>query len=158
MPVLHDGLIYVTAGGDIWWGKRESQLICFDPAGEGDLTKSGMKWSYPIDHHCCSTPSVVDGLVYVADCDGRVHCVDAKTGKAHWIHDAGREMWSSTLVADGKVFVGTRRGDFWILKAGKKLEVLSEIRLDSPIISTAQAADGVLYICTSKTLIAVGKK
>ena len=67
-------------------------------------------------------------------------------------------MWSSTLVADGKVYAGTNSSIYWILKADIKLEVLSEIRLDSPIHSTAQAANGVLYVCTSKTLIAVKKK
>jgi len=158
MPVVHDGRVYVTAGGDIWWGKRQSQLLCFDPAGQGDLTESGLVWSYAIDHHCCATPSVSGGLVYVTDCAGMVHCVDAKTGKAHWVHDAGREMWSSTLVADGKIYVGTRQGIFWVLAAGKEKKVLSEIRLDSPIISTAVAADGVLYVCTSKTLYAVKEK
>ncbi|MBN2021465.1 MAG: PQQ-binding-like beta-propeller repeat protein [Pirellulales bacterium] len=157
MPVFCDGRVYVTAGGDIWWGKRKAWLMCIDAAGEGDLTARGPVWSYPLEEHCCSTPAVRDGLVYAADCGGKVHCVDAQTGKPHWVHDAGREIWASTLVADGKVYVGTRRGDLWVLAAGKEKRVLSSIRLDDPIIGTCTVANGTLYVATMKTLYALGR-
>ena len=76
----------------------------------GDMTERGLVWSYPLDGHCCSTPAIHEGLVYVADCGGKVHCVDARSGQPYWVHDAGGEIWASTLVADGKVYIGTRRG------------------------------------------------
>ncbi len=155
MPVFHNGRIYVTVGGDIWWGKNRAWLKCIDATKTGDITESGLLWSYPVEHHCCSTPSIHDGLVYVADCAGKVHCVDAQTGHPYWVHDAGREIWASTLVADGKVFIGTRAGEFWILAAGKKKRVLSSIRLDAPVISTSIAADGTLYVGTMTRLYAL---
>jgi len=155
MPVFHDGRVYVTVGGDIWWGKNEAWLKCIDAAGSGDITQTGLLWSYPLDRHCCSTPSVADGLVYAADCGGKVHCVDAQTGRPYWVHDAGGEMWGSTLVADGKVYVGTRRGEFWVLAAGKEKRVLSSIRLDAAVISTPVAANGVLYVGTMTRLYAL---
>jgi outer membrane protein assembly factor BamB len=155
MPVFHDGRIYVTVGGDIWWGKHEAWLKCIDATGQDDVTESGLLWSYPVDRHCCSTPSIHEGLVYVADCGGKVHCVDAQTGHPYWVHDAGRDIWASTLVADGKVYIGTRRGDFWVLATGKEKRVLSSIRLDAPVISTPVAAGGTLYVGTMTRLYAV---
>lgn len=155
MPVFHEGRVYVTYGGDIWWGKHEAWLKCFEARGEGDITASALRWTYPVERHCCSTPSVCDGLVYAADCGGKVHCVDAETGRPYWVHDAEAEIWASTLVADGKVYVGTRRGHFWVLAAGKQRRVLSMVRLDAPVISTAVAADGVLYVGTMTRLYAV---
>ena len=157
MPVFHDGRVYVTVGGDIWWGKNQAWLKCIDATKTGDITESGLLWSYPVERHCCSTPSVHDGLVYVADCGGKVHCVDARTGRPYWVHDAGGEMWASTLVADGKVYAGTRRRDFWVLAAGKQKRVLSSIRLDSPVISTPVAANGTLYVGTMTRLYALRK-
>jgi len=154
-PVFADGRLYVTHGGDIWWGKHQAWLKCLDATGTGDVTQTGLAWSYPLGRHCCSTPSVADGLVYAADCDGRVHCVDAATGKALWVHDARGEIWASTLVADGKVYVGTRRGDFWVLAAGRTKKVLSTIRLEDPIHATAVAANGTLYVATMRTLYAL---
>jgi len=157
IPVFHDGRIYVTVGGDIWWGKNEAWLKCIDASGKGDVTESGLLWSYPVGRHCCSTPSIHDGLVYVADCDGKLHCVDARTGHPYWVHDAGLEIWASTLLADGKVYIGTRRGDFCVLAAGKKERGLSSIRLDDPVISTPVAAHGTLYVGMMTRLYALQK-
>jgi outer membrane protein assembly factor BamB len=154
-PVIHQGRLYVTVGGDIWWGKHEAWLQCIDATQTGDVTKSALRWSYPLDRHCCSTPSVHNGLVFVADCGGKVHCVDAETGKPFWVHDAGAEMWSSTLVADGKVYVGTRRGDFWILAADKSPRVIQSLRLEDPVVSTCVAANGTLFVGTMTRLYAL---
>jgi outer membrane protein assembly factor BamB len=157
MPVFLDGRLYVTVGGDIWWGKEEAWLKCIDATGTGDVTANGLLWSYPVERHCCSTPSIHNGLAYVADCGGKVHCVDAQTGRPYWVHDAGREIWASTLVADDKVYIGTRRGDFWVLAAGKEKRVLSSTHLDDPIISTPVAANGTLYVGTMTRLYALQK-
>jgi len=156
-PVIHNGRVYVTAGGDIWWGKRQSWLTCFRPGGTGDITRSNLAWSFEMKTHCCSTPSVAGGLVYVADCRGNVHCLDANTGELQWTHDAGGEMWSSTLVADGKIYIGTRRGVFWILSAGKEKRVLCSVELDDPIISTCAAANGAVYFATYARLYALAR-
>lgn len=155
MPVFHRGRVYVTYGGDIWWGKRQSWLKCIDATGTNDVRNSREIWSYELNSHCCSTPSVHDGLVFVTDCGGYIHCVDTKTGKPYWTHDTGDEIWASTLVADGKVYIGTRRGNFWVLAADRNKKIISSIKLDSPMHGSPVAANGVLYIATMKKLYAV---
>jgi outer membrane protein assembly factor BamB len=60
-------------------------------------------------------------------------------------------------VADGKVYAGSRRGDFCILAADKEKKVLSSIDLDSPISSTPVAANGTIYISTQTRLYAAKK-
>ena len=156
-PVFHNGRVYVTYGGDIWWGKNQAWLKCFDARGSGDITHSGQIWTYPVVEHCCSTPSVYEGLVFVADCSGMVHCVDAETGKPCWTHQTKGDIWASTLVADGKVYVGTRRHDFYVLAAGREKKLISSTELDSPMCSSPVAANGVLYITALKKLYAVKK-
>jgi len=155
MAVFHDNRVYVTYGGDIWWGKHEAWLKCFDATGSGDITRSAELWRYPVSRHCCSSPSVYNGMVIVADCGGFVHCVDAETGRAYWTHDTGSEIWASTLVADGKVYIGTRRGVFLVFAASREKKVISSIKLDSPIHGSPVAANGVLYVTTMKNLYAV---
>ncbi len=155
MPVFHQGKLYVTCGGDIWWGKHQAWLKCIDAEGDGDITHTNLLWSYPLDRHCCSTPSVWQGMVFVADCGGKVHCVDAATGQPYWVHDAGGGIWGSTLVADGKLYVGTRRGDFWTLAADKEKHVLAHVELGEPINNCAVAANGTLYVATMSQLFAL---
>lgn len=149
MPVFHEGKVYVTFGGDVWWGKNQAWLRCLDAATGKAL------WTYPLKRHVMCTPAVRDGLVYVGDSGGMVHCVDAATGQGVWVHDAGAEMWASTLVADGKVYAGTRSGTFWVLAAGREKKVLSSVKLDSAIHGTPMAANGVLYVPTMTTLHAL---
>jgi len=156
-PVFYNGRVYVTYGGDIWWGKNQAWLKCFDASGSGDITHSGQIWTYPVVEHCCSTPSVYEGLVFVADCSGMVHCVDAETGKPCWTHQTKGDIWASTLVADGKVYIGTRQCDFYVLAASREKKLISSTELDSPMCGTPVAANGALYVTTLKKLYAVKK-
>jgi outer membrane protein assembly factor BamB len=155
MPVFYNNRIYVTLGGDIWWGKRQSWLKCFDATGTGSTTASAEIWAYPMPHHCCSTPAIHDGMVFVGDCGRTFHCVDAETGKPCWRHQTRGGIWASALVADGKVYVGTRSREFLVFAAGKQKKIISSIELDSPINGSPAAANGVLYIATMRKLYAV---
>jgi len=152
--VFHRDRVYVTAGGDLWWGKKEAWLKCIDATQRGDITESGEIWSYPLGLHSCSTPAVSGGLVFVGDSGKKLHCVDAATGQPCWTHDLDRDVWGSALVADGKVHVGTRGGGFWVFEAAREKRLLAFTELGAPISSTPVAANGVLYVSTMKRLYA----
>ncbi|MDQ3622016.1 MAG: PQQ-binding-like beta-propeller repeat protein [Verrucomicrobiota bacterium] len=153
MPVVLGNRLFVAGGGDVFWGKNEAWLKCVDAARPGD--SAAELWSRPLDKHTLSTPAVRDGLVFVTDTARKIHCVDAATGQPYWIQETKGDFWASPLVADGKVYCGTRKGDFWVLAADKKKEVLSSIDLKSPISATATAANGVLYVATMSNLYAI---
>jgi outer membrane protein assembly factor BamB len=156
MPVLQDGRLYITLGGDIWWGKRQAWLQCIDvAAGPANSPEPELLWSHKLSQHCSATPAIYDGLAFVADCGRLIHCVDAGTGEVYWTHETKGDMWASPLVADGKVYIGTRRKDFWVLAAARRKDVLSMSELDSPIASCAMAANGVLYVTTMRKLYAL---
>lgn len=154
MPVVHDGRLYVTVGGDLWWGKEQVWLQCIDLAGTGDVTRTALRWAYPLVEHSMTTPAVQGGLVFVGDSGKTFHCVDAATGQACWTHAVEGEVWASALVADGKVYVGTRSGWFYVFAAAREKRLLSSLRLDSPVSGTCVAANGTLYVTTMKQLYA----
>jgi len=155
MPVFYRNRVYVAGGGDVFWGKNEAWLKCIDATRKGDVTTNGLVWSYPLGRHVLSTPAIHDGLVFIADCGRSVHCLDAETGKAYWTHEIKGDVWASPLVADGKVYLGTRSGGFWVFAASKEKRVLSSIEIGSPISATTTAANGVLYVATMNRLYAV---
>ncbi|HEY2341579.1 MAG TPA: PQQ-binding-like beta-propeller repeat protein [Chthoniobacteraceae bacterium] len=149
MPVFSDNRLYVAGGGDLWWGKNQAWLQCVDPAaGSGDITPKAGLWRAALDRHVMSTPAIHDGLLFIADCGKKLHCFDAATGEAYWAQDLEGEVWASPLVADGKVYLGTRHGDFWIMSASKEKRVLQTVRFGKPISGTATAANGALYVAT----------
>jgi outer membrane protein assembly factor BamB/pimeloyl-ACP methyl ester carboxylesterase len=155
MPVFHDNRVYVTVGGDVWWGKNQAWLKCIDATRTGDITRDGEVWSYPLDRHSMCTPSVWGGMVFVADSGRKIHCVDAATGKPVWVHETRGDSWASTLAADGKVYAATRNGEVWILATSREKQVLGCIDMDSPIHGSPVAANGVLYVATMKNLYAL---
>lgn len=155
MPVFYKDRIYVAVGGDIWWGKEKSWLKCIDATQRGDITATGARWSFEMAQHCVSTPAIAEGLLFVTDCAGLVHCLDAETGTEYWSHELKKECWGSALVADGKVYAGSMGGDFCVLAASKEKQVLATIKLDSATASTPAAANGVLYVTTLNQLYAL---
>jgi len=155
MPVFQHGQLFVAGGGDIWWGKNEAWLKCINATQTGDITTNGLEWSYPLEKHVMSTAAVQEGLVFIADCGRRFHCVDAKTGQPCWTHEVKGEVWASPYVADGKVYLGTRSGNFYVFTASREKQVLAELELGDPISATTTAANGVLYVATMQNLYAV---
>jgi outer membrane protein assembly factor BamB len=155
--VFHQDRVYVAIGQDPRHGRGRGMLHCIQADGNGDVTQSGRVWTYDKIDRSMSTASIANGLLFIADYPGRIHCLDAETGHCHWIHETNAEIWGSTLVADGKVFVGTQKG-FWVLAADKEKKVLSEVRLGSPMWASPIAANGVLYVTSQKYLWAVAKE
>jgi outer membrane protein assembly factor BamB len=155
LPVFVDGALYVAGGGDIFWGKNEAWLKRLDFEVKDRTINVKESWVHQLGRHVLSTPAVKDGLVYIADVNKEVQCVDAKIGALVWKHEAKGEFWSSPLVADGKVFIGSRRGDFLVFAAGREKKVLGVMELKDPIAATAVAANGVLYVATARNLYAL---
>jgi len=151
-PVFHGNRVYVAIGRDPRHGPGRGALHCIDATGTGDISLSGRIWCDDQIDRTLSTPSVVEGLVYIPDLTGRLHCFDADTGRRHWTFDTGAETWGSTLVADGKVYLVTKKS-FHVLAAGKEKKVLSSIR--SGADCTPIAADGVVYVVLRGTLYAL---
>ncbi len=153
-PVFHTNRIYVAIGQDPAHGRGKGMLHCIDATKTGDITASGTIWSYGGVERTMSTVAVADGLVYCADFGGHLHCVDADTGACVWVHDTTSDIWGSPFVADGKVYLGTKK-NLWVFATGRRPRVLSEIRLGSPVYSTPITANGVLYVASQQYLWAV---
>jgi outer membrane protein assembly factor BamB len=100
---------------------------CFDPADKRNA-KSALAWGFGGKNdrtfavrdfrfgRTMSTGCVADGVVYAAELRGLLHCLDAATGKRHWVIDLKGAIWGGPFFADGKVFVPTEAGDLYVLK------------------------------------------
>lgn len=156
-PVFYGNRVYVPIGQDPAHGRGKGMLHCIDATLRGEITQSGRIWTYDGLDRSISTVAVADGLVYAPDIAGRLHCLDAQTGECCWVHETGAETWASPLVADGKIYLGTKE-DFFIFAAGREPQVLAEIRLGAPVYTSAIAANGVLYVASQQYLWAVADR
>ena len=154
-PVFSGGLLFMSVGQDPDHPNGVGHTYCVNPARKGDITESGRVWQYDRIGRSISTAAVADGLVYVADMKGVVHCLDVNTGKPYWTYDSLSPVWGSPLVADGKVYVGDQDGDVAVLKAGTELKKIAEIDMGASVYSTPVPANGVLYVMTRSDLYAI---
>jgi outer membrane protein assembly factor BamB len=157
MPVFQNGRLYVAGGGDLFWGKNEAWLKCIDATKTGNITTNGEVWSSTLERHVISTPAVAGELTFIADCGRKLHCLETATGKSVWTHDISGECWASPMIADGKLFLGTRSGHFYIMSATREKREISHLEFGTPISATTTAANGVLYVATMTHLYAVAK-
>ncbi len=154
-PVFYKNRVYVAVGQDPEHGEGVGNLTCIDATKTGDITKTGKIWSYDKIHRSLSTVTITpDGLLFVGDFSGFVHCLDAETGAVHWVHDMKAHIWGSTLGADGKIYCGDEDGDVVVFAASKEKKILSQINLGAPVYSTPVAANGELFIHSNTHLFA----
>ena len=156
-PVFHEGRVYVAVGQDPAHKRGKGLLTCIDASKTGDTTKSGCVWTYDGIERTLGSVAISDGLLYAADLSGKLHCLEAATGKPLWVHESKLESWGTPLVADGKVFLGA--GQFLlVMAAGREERPLGRISLGQPSYGTPVAANGTLYVASEKYLWAVQKK
>jgi outer membrane protein assembly factor BamB len=154
-PVFNAGRVFISVGQDPDGGNGVGHTYCIDPAKRGDITESGKVWQYDKINRSISTTAITDGLVYIADLKGLLHCLDAATGKPHWTYDMMAPVWGSPLAADGKVFLGDQDGDVAVFKSGAEMKRVAEIDMGGSVYSTPVPANGVLYIMTPSMLYAI---
>jgi outer membrane protein assembly factor BamB len=106
-------------------------------------------------HRSCGTVSIKDNVLIIADFSGLVHCLDAKTGKRHWIHDMLAASWGSPLIVDGKAYIGDEDGDVTIVKLSPEKKIIGEVNMGNSVYSTPVVANNVLYIANKSTLYAI---
>jgi outer membrane protein assembly factor BamB len=141
----------VALGQDPSHGRGKGMLLCLDATQTGDITRTGVIWRYGDIDRSLATVAVAEGLVYITDIAGRLHCLDAQTGQRCWVYETNEETWGGPLVADGKIYFGTSKS-FYIMAAGRQPKLLSKVHMAAPVYSTPIAANGVLYIASNRYL------
>jgi len=154
-PVFSGGKVFMSVGQDPDSGNGVGHTYCIDPAQRGDITESGRVWQYDKINRSISTAAISDGLVYISDFKGVLHCLDVKTGKPYWTFDIQSPIWGSPLVAEGKVYLGDADGDVAVFKAGTEMNKLSVVDMGDSVYSTPVPANGVLYVMTRSQLYAI---
>jgi outer membrane protein assembly factor BamB len=130
---------------------------------EYDLNRNGKIDFEEIMHRTCGTATIKNDLLYIADFSGFLHCLDAKTGRPHWSYDMLSACWSSALIVEDKVYIGSEDGAVFIFKNSPKMELLSKnengepggINMGCAVYSTPVVAHNVLYISNKYYLFAI---
>jgi outer membrane protein assembly factor BamB len=186
-PVFYDNSVLIAVGQDPEHGEGIGHFWRIDATKTGDVSaevgeigkkgspneNAAIIWHYggidtdgsitgekdaEVFHRTMSTVSVYDGMVFIADLSGRVHCVDLKTGKRLWMHDLFSEIWGSTMAVDGHVWLGNGEGTLTLFKANRdKAEVVKtyDSKKFSAIYSTPTIANGKMFVSDRSRLYVI---
>jgi HEAT repeat protein/outer membrane protein assembly factor BamB len=158
-PVFADGRVFVAMGLSPGHGNGPSFIHAMSPDGQGDVTESGRLWTSREVGRVVGTPIVKDGLLYVGDLGGTVHCLDAATGAQLWKHETNDAIWGGLLLAGGdRLYVGNVGGLMTVLRAGRRKELLAQIEMDAPLYSRPAVVGDALYLATASRLYLIATK
>src|SRR5262245_1600614 len=127
--VIVKGTSVVVSHGDENLDTSELGMIAvIDGSQTGDIKAT--KWAVKGDQFGFSSP-VTDGTrVYQVENGSRLKAFDLESGKELWRQALGTVQKAPLVLADGKLYVGTESGKFFIVRPHPdKAEVLSEIEL-----------------------------
>ena len=152
------------------------RLKAFEP-DKGDLEKpnpnSAAVWHYMGNdppkkfeatmHRTCGMVAIKNDLVFIADFSGLFHCVDVKTGKAHWTYDMLAASWASPLIVEDHVYIGDEDGDITIFELSKTMKILSKdsngepgpINMSTAVYTTPVVANNQLFIANKNQLFCI---
>ena len=157
-PVFADGRVFVAMGQSPGHGNGPSLIHAISPNGQGDVTASRLLWTSREVGRVVGTPVAQDGLLYVGDLGGTIHCLDAATGTQVWKHETYDPIWGSILLAGGRLYVGNEQGTMTVLRAGRRKEVLATIEMDAPLYARPAVVGDTLYLTTANRLYLIAVK
>jgi len=149
--VFHDGTIYLSRG------YRNSDIWALRPGGKGDVGTTHMKWRMP--NGGSYVPSILQyqGLLYMTNEVGVVTCAEAETGTVVWKERLGGIFFASPVAGDGKVYMLSETGEMFVLRAGRKAEVLAKNELGERFLASPAVAGGRIFLRGDGTLFGVGR-
>src|SRR3954468_7440968 len=132
-----------------------------------------MKWAQKGDQFGFSSPVVDGALIYQIENGSRLKAYDSETGKNLWTQTLGTIQKAPLVFADGKLYVGTESGKFFIVRPSEKgAQILSEVEMPAskddnagqsagiaePIFAGAAISRGRIFFVSTGGVYAIGAK
>ena len=162
--VVYNNTAILTHSEENLDSSEMGMMVAVDATATGPIKKEQVKWVTYGWQGGFSSPVLDGDRMYQIDNSANIAAFDVNTGKQLWIKTLGTIQKASPVLADGKLYVGTENGKFFILKpSATGCEILDEeqlgtVALPDKVIGSAAVANGRVYFATESTLYAIGKK
>ncbi|HEY0763250.1 MAG TPA: PQQ-binding-like beta-propeller repeat protein [Pyrinomonadaceae bacterium] len=162
--VVYNNTAILTHSEENLDSSEMGMMVAVDAASKGEIKKDQVKWVTYGWQGGFSSPVLDGDRMYQIDNSANIAAFDVNTGKQLWLKNLGTIQKASPVLADGKLYVGTETGKFFILKpSATGCEILDEEQLGTEalpdkVIGSAAVANGRVYFATESTLYCIGKK
>jgi outer membrane protein assembly factor BamB len=98
------------------------------------------------------SPVATGQYLFIVSRGGTAACYDSKNGTKYWEQEMNNSVYSSPIVAEGKVYMMDRTGVMHIFKADKEFQLLGEPVFYENSVCTPAFSDGRIFIRGDKNL------
>ena len=162
-PVFTDGMFVIVSGR-----APERPIFVVRAGARGDLTlpdgkasSEAVVWSRTGRGSYMPTPLVYNGILYVLANNGLFDAYDLRTGEEVYrqrLPLVGSGFSASPVAADGKIYLSNEDGDILVIAAGQKFAHIATNSMGELLMATPALSDGVMYVRSSASLFAIGRK
>jgi outer membrane protein assembly factor BamB len=162
-PVFGEGLFIVASGR-----QPERPIFAIRPDARGDLTLRGettrnqaVAWSRTLRGPYMPTPLIYRGLLYVLDNSGIFDAYNVRTGEEIYrqrLPNIGSGFSASPVAADGKIYLSSEDGEIHVIAAGSRFRQIAANDMGEPLMATLALSEGVMYVRSSRSVFAIGRK
>ena len=162
-PIFGEDLFVVVSGRG-----PERPIFVVRPEARGDLTlaegktsSEAIAWSRTGRGSYMPTPLIYNGILYVLANNGTFDPYNLKTGNELYrqrLPTIGSGYSASPVAADGKIYLSNEDGEILVVAAGEKFSHLATNSMGELLMATPALSDGVMYVRSSASLFAVGRK
>ena len=139
-------------------------MVAVDATAKGDIKKEHIKWNVFGWQGGFSSPVIDGDRLYQLDNGANIAAFEVNSGKQLWLQNLGTIQKASPVLADGKLYVGTENGKFFILKpSATGAEILDQDQLGTEaqpeaIIASAAISNGRVFVVSDVASIASARK
>jgi outer membrane protein assembly factor BamB len=161
-PVFDNGLFVVASGR-----APERPIFVVRPGARGDVTlppgktsSDAVAWSRTGRGSYMPTPLIYQGLLYVLGNNGVFDAYNLTTGEEVYrqrLAAVGNGFSASPVAADGKIYLSNEDGDILVVAAGPEFKQVATNSMGELLMATPALSEGVMFVRTARSLIAVGR-
>jgi outer membrane protein assembly factor BamB len=150
-PVIGHGMVFYNHDYD------HPELMAVRLGGHGDVTQSHVVWRIQRGAPSTPTPLLVGDELYFVSDKGIASCVDAKTGKQHWMERLSGNFSASPIFANGLVLFLDEDGHSYWVKPTKSFELAGRNEVTGRTFATPAFTNGAMYLRTDQALLKISK-
>jgi len=162
--VVHGTTAILSHSEENLQSSEMGMMVAVDASAKGELKKEQVKWTVYGWQGGFSSPLIDGERFYQVDNGANLAAFDSNTGKQLWLKNLGTIQKASPVLADGKLYLGTENGKFFILKpTAAGCEILDQDQLGTEaqpeaIIASVAVSNGRIYLVSDSNLYCIGKK
>ncbi len=160
--VVNGTTVYVTHSEENTTTSEMGMVAAVDGTVRGKVEPANVKWATLGFLGGFASPVIDAERLYHVDNGAVLGAFDRASGRALWHRNLGTIQKASPVLADGKLYVGTENGKFFILRPrADGVDVLDEDWLGSPqdpemIVASPIVSNGRVYVVSMAATYAIG--